>query len=1842
MAPTLGRTTFLPVTLSGLLFLQPCLLTTSATEHQPSSIDQLRFRRSVPPSAASQLGPRGHGNAFGPVTNSLQRRTLDGVVPARQTAEWPPSKAPLPPSEKRPSSRTSLLTQYSGGFIENAGQWDSQVKFRLQRGNDIFWVTNTGIVFDAERTKPTTDGENEVLAGEGAVGPPTERERLVVTEALLDGDTTAQLHASDPEAGRYNYLTSPRRADWRTDVRSFSTVTYQDVWPGIDFILRSRPSGLEQEFIVRPGADADRVRVEYSGIERLKVDDDGSLVINTAFGELREAEPDVYEYTDGIRVPVSSAYKLTGATTYSFAIGEHTPDSTLVIDPLLYSTFIGSSAGYGCGPFSCGTNEAANAIAVDAFGNAYITGQSRATDFPTTPGVLEPTITDPNGAAFVTKLNPLGTALIYSTYLGMGSSVAGFGIAVDVFGNTYITGTYFGTFPTTANAFQTTCAGGSAFVAEINGTGDSLVYSTCFGGAIRPRGIAIDSNGKAYVVGATGAGLPITTGAFQPTFGGGDPSLTFGGDAFIAIFDTTTSQAASLIYSTYLGGLTVDEAAGVAVDANGMVYVTGQTNSSQFPTTVGAYQRSHTGTGPTGFVAKLNPVASGESSLIYSTYLGPVSTPSTLSDIPAAIAVDATGSAYVAGAAQSMTFPVTSGAFQTIRTNGAKGAAFVAKLSAGGSALIYSTLLQGSSGDGEFANGIAVDSSGNAYIAGTTNAANLPTTVGAFQRNYAGGGPIFFTGDAFVAKFGATGQDLLYLSYLGGFRSDAGLGMALDSSGDIYVTGYTVSPNFPISQGAFQGALAGSSQRADAFVTKLALGAVGQFSVTGMLPSHGGNNGSVTVTIVGAGFHSGLHAKLQIAEGADIVSEFVTVDNDGRTISAVFDLHGAPLGARDLEVTNSEGSRIIVPGAFTIESGRAPEIHVDVLGRGVLRFFETTTVSVVIGNRGNVDAVGVVTFFTAPSGYDVRPLFPFAPPPSAVGVPVVDWSVAPGVLQVSLPTATGDIALGIAVPVFVPIVPANASVTLQFSVQNTSVVTGGLRLGAWACAPMFGSPPKQDAIDCALAIFGAAISILPGSTCGAFLVTHFVTIATSIVQIARSRTSKDVFFSLLQMQASIINDGVELSRLALITADCTAVATGVGALATSIGKLLKLVAAGEILLACRDVYNGAFVELQTILVNSRDPNALVGPAGVGGAHYVPLSSSLPYGISFENEADATAPAASVRVTAHLSEHLDNGSITATSIVLGDQVIHVPPTLFPVIGGTAATNIVDLRPKVNLLLRIDVSFEAATNTLIWQFDSLDPLTGLPTNDPLLGFLPPGSGGSVLFTAGVNPGLLTGTVIDNFADIVFDRNQTVPTNHWINSVDDTSPISHVRPLPAVVSASGFEVESTSTDVGSGVGTVLLFVSRDQASAELIDHAPGDAVITFVGEVGHTYAFFSLARDRVGNVEAAKTMPDTATTVSVDFAPPVTIDTVLPQPNQTGWNNSDTTLRLVATDNDGGSGVREITYSALGANIVPDTVVAGDAATISLTIEGISIVTYFATDNAGHSEPPHVRVVKIDKTPPRLRFGIPTPQPNTAGWNKTPVEVPFTVADEGSGIEYTDPKLGSVLVISAEGEAVTGVVTATDVAGNSATYTSPSFNIDRTNPALSFGPPAPSANVLGWNNTDVLLPFVVADSLSGVASTSTPTPLLLSTEGSSVKGTVTVTDVAGNAEAFSSPSFNIDKTPPVVSCDITPALLWPPNHRLAPVTASVHVRDPLSGKGPFTLVSANSNEPDNGTGDGDTAGDIQGFVVGTPSLTGSLRSERTGAGSGRVYSLRYRADDLAGNTAFCSAAVTIPRNR
>ena len=700
-----------------------------------------------------------------------------------------------------PKAQAKILDSYGKlplSFEANHGQADARVKFLSRTSGYMLFLTGDEAVLALKGKKANTRGEIVGTAHMLPSSAAASKGGAVLRMKLRNANSAARATGVDELSGKSNYFIGNDPKKWWTNVPTYAKVKYEGVYSGIDLVYYGSQRQLEYDFIVAPAANPRRIQFDVRGAKRIRQDENGELVFKVGEEEIRWRKPVVYQEKNGTRQEIAARYAITNTNRVRFELTKYDVGRPLYIDPLIYSTYLGGSG-----------DDEGYSIAVDGAGNAYVTGRTASTNFPTTNPLQAA-----NAGGYdvlVAKINASGSTLVYSTYLGGSGNEWGSGIAVDSLGDAYVTGYTTSTnFPTTPGAFQTACGNpsncnqfGDVFVTEFNPTGSALVYSTYLGGNFGGYGIgiALDGSGDAYVTGSTtSTNFPTTPGAFQTICG--NPSFCY--DVFVTEFNPTGS---ALVYSTYLGGSgeNGDYGYAIAVDSSGDAYVTGRTDSTNFPTTPGAFQ---TACGDVGcasgdaFVTEFNPTGSA---LVYSTYLG-----GSGSDEGIGIAVNSSGNAYVVGEAYSDNFPVTPGAFKTVCGNPNECSnAFVTEFNSSGSTLVYSTYLGGSGTD--YGNGIAVDSSGNAYVTGWTTSTDFPT-MNPFQPTYGGG-----DSDAFVAKINPPGSALVYSTYLGGSAVDGGAGIAVDSSGNAYVIGYTSSTNFP-TMNPLQAANAGGPS--DAFVTK--------------------------------------------------------------------------------------------------------------------------------------------------------------------------------------------------------------------------------------------------------------------------------------------------------------------------------------------------------------------------------------------------------------------------------------------------------------------------------------------------------------------------------------------------------------------------------------------------------------------------------------------------------------------------------------------------------------------------------------------------------------------------------------------------------------------------------------------------------------------------------------------------------------------------------------------------------------------------------------------------------------------------------------------------------------
>jgi hypothetical protein len=690
----------------------------------------------------------------------------------------------LPQNDRDPN--TKLPREERGkfpmSFIQNEGQLDQDVAYYVQAPGTNFYFTPKGHIL-------------QLNSGKGK-----EIRSHSIKIEMIDA-ATERVESQQLASGLVSYFKGGKN-EWRTGVPIHNKIGYVAPWPGIDLSYDGSGGKLESIYTIAAFADPTRIKLRYSGQDSLKVDDNGNLVYGTSLGEVTETAPVAWQEINGNQLFVKTSFRVLNTDTVTFEIGAYDTSHELLIDPtLLYASYIGGSG-----------DDRGHDVALDSSGNIYITGYTASTNLPVTVG--PDTTQNGDYDAYVAKLNPAGTTLLYMGYIGGTGYDGAYSIAVDSSGNAYVAGdtTSSSGFPVTVGP-DTSFNGGTydGFVAKVNSSGTALTYAGFIGGSESDSAlsIAVDNTGNAYVAGTTSS-TQSSTIPFPVTVG---PDLTYNGggsDAFVA---KVNSSGSALSYAGYIGGTATDEGYGIALDGSGKAYVCGRTDSTEsagFPVTVGpdlTFNLPNTD----AFVARLN--TSG-TSLEYCGYIGGDNTDNAL-----AIAVDNAGSAYVTGRTSSSgtSFPVKVGPDLT-QANGFTFDAYVVKVNPAGTGIVYGGFIGGF--NTEYGFGITVDNVGSAYISGYTESSEstFPVTVGP---------DVTYNGnvDAFVAKVRPSGKSFVYAGYIGGSSGDIARGITVDASGNAYVMGNTDSTQTSFPDGDGFGSVPGFDQTfnggGDAWLAKI-------------------------------------------------------------------------------------------------------------------------------------------------------------------------------------------------------------------------------------------------------------------------------------------------------------------------------------------------------------------------------------------------------------------------------------------------------------------------------------------------------------------------------------------------------------------------------------------------------------------------------------------------------------------------------------------------------------------------------------------------------------------------------------------------------------------------------------------------------------------------------------------------------------------------------------------------------------------------------------------------------------------------------------------------------------
>jgi hypothetical protein len=623
-------------------------------------------------------------------------------------------------------------------------------------------------------------------------------------------------------------------------------------------------------------------------------------------------------------------------------------------------------------------------------------------------------------------------------------------------------------------------------------------------------------------------------------------------------------------------------------------------------------------------------------------------------------------------------------------------------------------------------------------------------------------------------------------------------------------------------------------------------GSAGKGIPLAVYPSQGGDTGQVTVLIEGgsglngATFTTGVTVVLKRGGQPGIVANPVTIAPDGSSLYATFNLAGQMDGLWDVVITNG-GVSTTIPGGFTVEPGRAAQLWVDIVGPNFIAFSQPAVYTIAVGNNGNVDALGVPVIVSGlPNDWIVQLGFTITPPPQVAGPNPIDWSQVPVVSSTtqgqSVPLIVSRVAPGAPVLLNLPVLPPH------HSEQDT--------LSAVVGEPLLQNPPESPApgpgSDCILDLGSIVLDLLgfklPDECFKSFQGWVVGAVYTAAQDLLQGKIDID---SYIQFVVGGLTTAFQCAKL----------------INPELAFFINVVnAAYDAYKISKDCFPGQGSTKPVNLVGSVDPNTLSGPSGVGSADWVDGQQPLYYAISFQNEPSATAPAQEVIVTDQLDPKTMNlGSVGLGPIGFGSTVVT------PLPGANSFATDVDLRPTQNLIVRIVANMDPNSGVATWHFTSLDPATHTLPTDPTIGFLPPGGVGNVQFSVTPITGLSTGILVNDSAGVVFDRNALIETAVWTNTIDSTPPVSQVNSLAAVQSSANFTVSWQGTDVGSGVQDFTIYVSDNGGPymAWLTNNTSTQA--TFNGQPGHTYAFYSTARDNVYNVEAAHAKPDTTTSVA-----------------------------------------------------------------------------------------------------------------------------------------------------------------------------------------------------------------------------------------------------------------------------------------------------------------------------------------------------------------------------------------
>ncbi len=688
------------------------------------------------------------------------------------------------PATADPAARPAIDHQIPFGiarlpFVANHGQLHEAVGYYAPIQSGAVHVTRRGEII------------YQLAARGGRAG--------VVLKENFVGGSAKQLRGLDRAVPEVHSFKGSDPSLWRTDIPTYTGISFGEVYPGIEVTLASRGTNVEKLFHIAPGVDAEAIRMNIEGATELRVTPWGELEALTDVGVVAFGRPAAYQERDGVHCPIEVAYVNAG-TGYGFAVGPYDSGLPLTIDPLLAATFLGGTGDEG-DPYGPGFN-----ILPAGDGSVYVACVTLSTDFPTSPGAYS-TSHNGNYDIAIARFDEDLSVLQVATFLGgtnneMLPQANNRGIAIDEDGDLVIGGfTTSSDFPTTPGAYDRFLSGTrDAFVARMSADLATLEAATLLGGFGDEIwcSMVLDDAGTAYVAGITtsGSGFPTTVGAYDRLFNGVS-------DFFVSRFNPELTQ---LLASTFLGGQSEERPPAIELDPAGRVVVASGSDSPDYPTTDGAYSRVYSGN--TDIV--ISVLSSDLTSLLASTYVGRSSF-----DGATVLAVDENARVYVGGHTQSLDYPATPGAYD--QTHNGFNDYYVTKLDPDLTVIESSTFLSGVDSTFMFALDLALGSTAGLYVVGHTDFPTFPTTVGAYDRTFNGGWL-----DGALMLLDRDLSTLEVASFLGGSGDETVVAIAIGDGGDVFLAGNTASADFPTTPGAYDPIFNGGGR--DCFAVRMDAG----------------------------------------------------------------------------------------------------------------------------------------------------------------------------------------------------------------------------------------------------------------------------------------------------------------------------------------------------------------------------------------------------------------------------------------------------------------------------------------------------------------------------------------------------------------------------------------------------------------------------------------------------------------------------------------------------------------------------------------------------------------------------------------------------------------------------------------------------------------------------------------------------------------------------------------------------------------------------------------------------------------------------------------------------------